>query len=246
MLILGSDKRQAELAKLYGVELIPEDDKRLKKLIKKSDIIVLPISVTNPADFVGARLGEPVGDAALGIPPSINIQNSPPVEGCLRSRRGGVLIIGRDEIINDKTFAIQNATPTAEGAILLALRQSEKTLAESQCLVLGYGNCGKEIVRLLKGFDAKVDYVDKESGGMNEDLTSYDIIFNTIPKQVLTGEEIEQISNKIILNIASHQAGFPKECQYNAIPAKHFPVTAAKIMKETIDKIIEEEGAQNV
>jgi dipicolinate synthase subunit A len=209
MLIIGNDNRQEILAQMYGANLISEDNKNLKKLIKKSDIIILPL--------VGAHRVRP---------------------------RKGTLIIDREKILSDENFPIKNAIPTAEGSIFIALEKSQKTLSESSCLVLGYGNCGKEIVKLLKGFGAKVDIFDKEVDEINEDLTTYDIIFNTIPKAILANEQIAMFSEKIIINIASDEAGFPKECQYPAIPAKHFPASAAKIMKEAIDKIIEE--GQNV
>ena len=213
-LIIGNDKRQEALAKMYGVEPVSPDNKELNKLINKSDIIILPL--TGAEIYVRPRI-EPDGARQI--------------------------VINREKILADKDFAAQNATPTAEGSILLALGKSEKTLRESYCLVLGHGNCGKEITKLLKAFGAKVDIFDKEIDEMNKNLSVYDIIFNTIPEQVLSNEQIKQSADQIVINIASHNAGFPKENRFEAIPAKCFPATAAKIMKEAIDRIVGAQGS---
>ena len=42
-LVIGGDERQKRLAEFYGVECRGEGDKRLKRQIKKSDIIIIPL-----------------------------------------------------------------------------------------------------------------------------------------------------------------------------------------------------------
>ena len=234
-LIIGEDERQIQLAKLYKTKAISEDDKAIANKTKKSDIIIIPISA-----------------------PSEKLEN------LLINTKKNALIFGGNASNNLKqksnffnittvpSFQEENAVPTAEGAVLLAL-QHKQLLHNSCCLVLGYGNCGSKIVSLLLSFGIVIDIYDNkftntfsileervraiDFEAVTENLTNYDFIFNTIPAQIFSSKHLKKISGTII-NIASHDAGFPIDRRFPNIPSKYFPKAAAEIMKKAIDEVI--------
>ena len=111
-----------------------------------------------------------------------------------------------------------NAVPTAEGAIEIAMREYLGTINSSKCLITGYGRIGKVLAQMLKGLGADV-YVSarrKESlawiklnGYTPVDHKSlinsgeYDIIFNTVPAQILDSHIMARIATgALIIDLA--------------------------------------------
>ncbi|MCR5664199.1 MAG: dipicolinate synthase, partial [Oscillospiraceae bacterium] len=64
----------------------------------------------------------------------------------LRAERSGLTLI---DWLRRPALVIGNAAITAEGAVGLLLQESERTLAGSRALVLGYGRIGRVLARLL-------------------------------------------------------------------------------------------------
>ncbi len=160
--------------------------------------------------------------------------------------------------------AVANAVPTAEGAIQAAMENSEVMLFGNSCLVLGYGRCGKILAHMLKGIGMRVA-VEARSGQdeayakaygydfvpfaqLDNALCSqqYAFLFNTIPAPILHRERLALLSrNCLILDIASPLGGVDLEAAKQlglralllpGLPGKVAPVTAARILKETIEK----------
>ena len=98
-------------------------------------------------------------------------------------------------------FAVRNAVPTAEGAIMIAMELSEGTINGSNCLVTGYGRIGKVLSEMLKGLGANVTVSARKPSDLSwiqlngyqavrtsqlADLTcKFDFVFNTIPSFIL-------------------------------------------------------------
>lgn len=172
------------------------------------------------------------------------------------------------DYFNREEMQVLNAIPTAEGAIQLAMEYLPITIHGSNALVLGFGRIGKVLANMLNGIGANVyvlarNYGDiawienyKYSPVLFKELSKYllkvDVIFNTIPSIVL-GEEMLVYLNKqsLIIDLASKIGGI----DFNAakglgidtihalgLPGKYAPISAAKIIKETIYNIIEERG----
>ncbi|ONI43182.1 hypothetical protein AN639_11135 [Candidatus Epulonipiscium fishelsonii] len=164
-------------------------------------------------------------------------------------------------------IAILNAIPTAEGAIQYAMQNSEITLNESNCIVLGFGRCGKILANKLKGIGANVyvearstadlafistyDYIPVPLPKLKNVLNKFDFIFNTIPIQILTNEFIDVCKNDAIyIELASNPGGIVdveytknKGIQYipaPGLPGKIAPKTAAKILYHGLEIIIKE------
>jgi len=239
-LILGDDARQENLAKLCGTIPFKGIDKDLKKQIKHSNIIVMPIGQSNENIMPELTKHTQNNSFIIGGNLSFDFVMNLTKKGC-----------NPIDILDNKDFVQKNAALTAQGAIEIAKSESVKELEDCKCLILGYGNCGKAIEKELKDLNSKVEVYDKNLNLNIEDLIEklceYNIIFNTIPEKIFDNDVIEKIlENSIIINIASHDAGFPKEMRFPNIPAKMFPKASASILKEIIDKQISEEEANNV
>lgn len=169
------------------------------------------------------------------------------------------------DVLNQEGVSILNAIPTAEGAISVAMNMTNFTIHKSNVLVMGYGNIGKILSKMLYGIGAKVycearnkkDIAFIEAMGYNsinlQEINNYlgkmDIIFNTIPSLILDKERLKLVKKECaIIDLASSPGGvdFPaaKELNLNttwalALPTKVAPKTAAFYLKNVIDELIE-------
>lgn len=167
-------------------------------------------------------------------------------------------------------FQIANAIPTAESALAIAINEIPKTINASTCLVMGYGRIGKVLCRHLSGLGAKVyasarkctDFAKIESLGyeplhtdkVESVLPKCDVIFNTIPKTVLTQSLLSKIDKgALIIDLASKPGGVDfesaKKANLNVIwalslPGKTAPVTAGEILCKTALNILSEKAVK--
>jgi dipicolinate synthase subunit A len=167
----------------------------------------------------------------------------------------------------EDSVAIYNTVATAEGIIAQAILSHPKNLQDSRCLVIGYGKCGKTLAKKLKAMDSQV-YVAARSNEqlswakadgcmpvlldeIEKYLLDLDIIFNTVPSQVLSGQLLKLIPvQTYIMDIASLPGGLDLEeakrlglhaGMYSGLPGKCAPVSSAVVLLECILKIIKKE-----
>lgn len=163
-------------------------------------------------------------------------------------------------------FALKNAEPTAMGVLSYVLNTSTKTLNKRKILVVGYGNCAKEIGKIFHDLGGVVTVASRtylsmaqsQANGLNSchirDIKNHikesEIIINTVPNTVFVSSLIDEINqNTVIIDIASFPYGFDydyakkigkKITLMPSIPGKYFPQTAGEIIADTIINIIEE------
>lgn len=160
------------------------------------------------------------------------------------------------------SYALLNAVPTAEGAIKIAIENTDFTLWQSNVLVIGYGRVGKILADRLKNLGANVtvsarkpkDFANLEALGFNyintENIPSlylgYDIIFNTVDANVLPDNVLKNLPCSLLLDLSS-KGGFnmqyAKSLGLNAqsapaLPSKVAPKTAGKILSKTVSELI--------
>ena len=166
---------------------------------------------------------------------------------------------------------IANAIPTAEGAILYAMQNSERTLHGSNCLVLGFGRCAKILAHKLKGLGARVMVSARKKEALSyaraygyetipllslkEKIGRCDFLFNTIPSVVIGPSMIDEIdTDTLYIELASMPGGIDKEyCQQKkmnyipaqGLPGKIAPTTAAEIIYEALLLVFQEEDKVN-
>jgi len=161
---------------------------------------------------------------------------------------------------------IKNVIPTVEGAISIAIEETPHTIHSSKCLVCGFGRIGKLLSKMLSALGADVTVSSRkikdaawiECYGYNSIHTDrienfvdkYDIIFNTIPYNVLTNSCLDKINKEsIVIDLASKPGGLDFEYAKNkgiktvwalSLPGKTAPHTAGLIIKNTICNILTE------
>ncbi len=172
------------------------------------------------------------------------------------------------DLMEMNEIAIENAVPTAEGAIQYAMENSEITLNDSQVIVLGFGRCGKILAQKLKGLGANVavearkttdlayikayDYEPIPLRELQQNLHRFDFIFNTIPIHILDESCINACKkDTIYIELASAPGGIDLECCKNSnikyvnapsLPGKVAPKTAAKILYQGLEIIMKNQG----
>ena len=170
------------------------------------------------------------------------------------------------DLMDYDDVAILNAIPTAEGAIKIAIENTETTLSGSNILVMGFGRIGKVLCKMLLGLGANVycearkssDLAQIKALGYNsidlkyldKYLSSFDYIFNTIPCMILDKNRLDMVKKDVcIVDLASNPGGvdfeYAKEKNITArlelaLPSKVAPLSAAKYLKQKIDEIVQD------
>lgn len=171
--------------------------------------------------------------------------------------------------LDDEAMTLQNAIPTAEGALELAMRHTARTIDGAPTLVLGYGRVGKATARLFAAAGAKVTVLarsraDRAHAQINAlpakhldtlAATAKDalIILNTIPHMVLPEPIIRLLlPDCLLIDLASGKGGIDFDAARArglqalhalALPGIHAPQTAAQYMAESLLNTLQESEA---
>ncbi len=169
---------------------------------------------------------------------------------------------------DNETLTKKNAYATAEGAISLAMKNSDVTIFGAKCLVAGYGRIGKYTARLLSGFGAQVTVCARKSSarteaelcgfgtadfeGLSGNVRDYGFIFNTVPAQVFTEGLLSKMSSsQCYIELASAPYGIDKNAakKYNieiidgaALPSRYCPKSAGEYIADEISAELERMG----
>lgn len=149
-----------------------------------------------------------------------------------------------------ETFKMQNAIPTVEGVISELIHKRDQTIHGSKALIIGYGYCGERMAKILLGMGAKVDIYSENAfekskckiNGLNCidqlcPVNQFDFIINTIPKVIISLEDIEH--SRLLIDITeSYSAETDNFVQMRGIPGRFSPKTAGRIMGELINDVI--------
>ena len=165
------------------------------------------------------------------------------------------------DLMKNEELAILNSISTVEGAIKIAIEETNETIHGSNILILGFGRIGKILAKTLSGMGANVfcearkmedlawittyGYNKIPLKNLSENLSKFNIIFNTIPNIILDAEKLKLIKKyTLIIDLASKPGGVEQEAAKDlglkmvwalAIPGKIAPKSAAKIIKQTIE-----------
>ncbi len=172
------------------------------------------------------------------------------------------------ELLNRDDIAIYNSVPTVEGALMMAIQNTDITIHGSQVIVLGLGRVGMSLARSLHALGARVRvgakrpehiariyemgltpfYLDE----LKQQVGNVDILFNTIPHLVVTAEVIAQMpQSAIIIDLASKPGGTDfryaerrgiKALLAPGLPGIVAPKTAGQIIANTLSRLIAEQS----
>ena len=282
--IIGGDLRIAKLATMlakdnneiyvYGLEK-SEDIKdvtniiecsNIKKAIENVEIVIGPI----PFSSNGTTINMPFSDKTLTIREMMhNINAKVLIAGSISPE---IYEMANDEyieiidIMKREELSVLNTVSTAEGAIEIAISNTNKILHGSKVLILGFGRIGKVLARKMAGLSVKVTCAARKDedlawikayghnatniNTLGENLSDYDIIINTVPHLILTKERMEYVSEEcLLIDLASNPGGIDKKAAKDrnlkliwalALPGKVAPVTTAEFIKDTIYNILKE------
>lgn len=176
--------------------------------------------------------------------------------------------IGLVELFERDDVAIYNSIPTAEGALMIAMENTDITIHGSTSIVLGFGRTGVTMARVLQGLGAKVyvgvrreeHYARAHEMGFcpffTSNLQSFvgdaDLVFNTVPSLILTPQVIAAMPPRtVIIDLASKPGGtdfrFAERRGIKAIlapglPGIVAPKTAGQIIAAVVSQLIEEDS----
>ena len=258
--VLGGDARQRWLAEkllaagfevcCYHVPGIGDTQRGLYESLCGAQAAVLPMPALLGPDLVRAEGG--------GIPLESVLASLPENAVVFGGKLGGAAaLLSRYPVravdyAGLEPLATQNAVPTAEGAIQLAMEELPVTIFGSRLLVIGFGRIGKVLSARLLALGAEVtvcarrpsDCALAEAFGCKTDRTGlylrglarYDCIFNTVPAPVLTPDNFASMRpDCLVLDLAAGaDTDDPRYLRASGLPGKCSPATAAELVKNAI------------
>ncbi len=282
--IIGGDIRQLYCGEylsdlgyevcVYGFDKCGKDMKVTKCLnykdaLSNSKAVILPLPVSRD----GATLFMALSDENIKLSDIINQTDKDTLILC------GML---NEELKNSNYFKdkriidyysreelkIANAYLTAESAVAMAMNESDKSIKDKKCLVVGYGRIGKMLCSVLKKLGAEVfasarkkndlewirayGYSAIESGKATDVIKECDIVFNTVPVKLIDKDFLSALPKDcIIIDLASSPGGVDFECAKElgiktlwalGLPGKKLSYSAGLVLGKTIAGIFEEEG----
>ncbi|WP_300367768.1 NAD(P)-dependent oxidoreductase [uncultured Subdoligranulum sp.] len=223
-----------------------------------ADYVLLPMSQERVSDEVARTL--------QAVRPGTLLLAGRPGEPLRRAAREADLPLV--DYFSRPELECLNAVPTAEGCLSLLLQLRERTVWESDFLVLGYGRIGRAVARRLELLGGHVTVVARSAeqranarcaghraaplNALAGLLPGYDAVVNTIPALVLTRPLLEQLPPEaLIIDLASLPGGtdFAAAAALGlhaehalALPGKCAPRTAGALIAQTVLAILEERG----
>ena len=166
-------------------------------------------------------------------------------------------------------LACLNAVPTAEGCLALLMQLRQRTIWESEFLVLGYGRIGRAVAQRLQALGGQVTIAARAPEqraaarcaglhaapltALEQLLPHFDAVINTIPAPVLGAAQLRCLPRgALILDLASRPGGTDfaaaRELGLRAehalsLPARCAPETAGALVAHTVEVILQERAA---
>lgn len=172
-----------------------------------------------------------------------------------------VELLARDDV------AIYNSIPTVEGALMMAIQNTNITLHGSNIIVLGLGRVGMSLARALQALGAEVSIGVRRpehfarayemnltpfySHEISSRVRNVDVVFNTVPAHIVSAEVIKQMPvHTVIIDLASKPGGTDfryaekrgiKALLAPSLPGLVAPKSAGKILAVTLSQLIHEQ-----
>ena len=277
--VVGGDKRNIALAELlfkqgHDVKMfgfaetnreLPIQCKNLKETIRNADYIIGP----TPCSHNGGALNAPFHKESLFVEDLFRLitQSQVFIAGHVTpkvwdlSRKYNIKLV---DMLEREELLVLNAIPTAEGALKIAIEETDITLHNSKIMVIGYGRIGSILCKMLAGLGAKVYAVVNKSHSaalansaghevvhfeeLNNYLHNMDVIYNTVPKIILDKSNMHLINkNALVIDLAAPPYGVDaivgrdlglKVLFSSSLPGKIAPVTTATYILSTIYQVI--------
>lgn len=283
--VIGGDLRIIKLVKMlaadgntvytYGLEKAEElksqtniifSEKLSKAIPENVEVVIGPI----PFSSNGININAPFSEKEISIRDLMHYLNAKIlIAGTISP---DIYDMANDEyieiidIMKREELAVLNTISTAEGAIEIAIANTNKIIHGSNTLILGFGRIGKVLARKMAGLSARVTCAARKDEDLawikayghratninflGKNLSEFDIIINTVPHLIITQERMQYVkSDCLLIDLASNPGGIDKKSAKDrnlklvwalALPGKVAPVTTAEFIKDTIYNILKE------
>ena len=171
-------------------------------------------------------------------------------------------------VTDDDAFAVANAVPTAEAAIMTAMEELPVCLFGLEVLVTGYGRVARVLVSRLLALTANVTVAARKAfdrayacadgceavdiSDLSElELKKYRLIYNTVPARILDSAAADRMDGSVlVIDLASLPGGCDDESLNErgirvihalSLPGKYAPKTAGEILAFCVMHIVSEE-----
>lgn len=234
--------------------------------ISLADCVVLPLPVTAEGGALNApfsRMRMTLEQVLSAVRPDQYLVGGNIADGVRHEVEARGLRI--DDYFAREELAVQNAIPTAEGAVQLAMEELPITLHGAHCLVTGYGRVARTLAHLLVAIGAQVTVAVRKcadtawaqaAGCDTADIRhlitagDFDVIFNTVPALLFTREVLEPMPrDTLLIDLASRPGGVDFAAAADAqiktiwalsLPGRVAPKSAGLIIKNTILNMVKE------
>lgn len=222
--------------------------------IETADVVLLPVPTTRD----GKNVFCPQTDKTIPLDTLYKAKENALILSCGYDFKNTNCInyLKRDD------FCLLNAVPTAEGAIARAINDTPFCLWKSKVLVIGNGRVAKILTDRLAALKCDVtvtarktrDFAYLDALGIKHIHTrdvppkasQFDIIFNTIDVPIFDDMStlkkcyLYDLSTKGCIDFEAAQQNGIKAVKLPGIPGKIAPVTAGKIIAQTVNDILGE------
>ena len=162
------------------------------------------------------------------------------------------------DLLKDEGYLTENAAITADCAIALMEPKIPNPLPRCNILIIGWGRIGKFLASKLKdaGCDVTVaarresdrhklnvlGYDSTDTARIAEDISRYDILFNTVPASVLTEADLVECNCCLKIDLASIKGIAGDDVLWaRGLPGKCAPERSGKLIADTFLRILREE-----
>lgn len=156
------------------------------------------------------------------------------------------------DLLKDPYYLSMNSLITAHCAIKVAYEHLHRTISDCNVLVVGWGRIGKCLANLLKGMGAKLTVSARSEADRallkalgyevinvadpNVDLKHYNIIYNTVPAEIIKQDRV--CKRQLKIDLASIQ-GIEGDDVIHArgLPGIYAPESSGILIAQTIDRL---------
>ena len=163
-------------------------------------------------------------------------------------------------------FALLNAVPTAEGALMLALQNGKTTVCGMSVAVIGFGRVASAVAKLFLAVGAEITvfarkeqarteahilgYTAKPISALAECADAYTLLINTVPSKIFDKDCLMRVRKEaLLMELASAPFGLDFEeaealgvrtLLASGLPGKYFPETAGSAVADTVLNVLRE------
>lgn len=270
--VIGGDERSVRLARrllrdghevrTYGMEraeglkhtcwATPEE------ALSNAACVVLPVPLSTAPGLLNAPFGTEeilLSELLPQLPAGV-----PVFAGAVKPEHTAMTGTVMTDLLAMEELAVKNAALTAEGAIGVLIRETDRCLMGEHILVIGAGRIGKLLGVRLRALGANVTVSARKDSDMawcrglclgaadvrelELILPQFSCVVNTVPSPVLSGERLAVLpKGALVLELASKPGGVDLEAaekygvrvvNAGGLPGKTAPESAAEAIVDTI------------